>query len=62
MPDAAIQRGRETAEALQIERARLGTAMRRIHALAGMTGLDACYRSERERLTAANDHNRDWIG
>jgi len=62
MPDAAIQAMREKADALQIERARLGSSMRRIHALAGMNGLKACLESELERLTAANDHDRSWIG
>lgn len=62
MPDAAIQAMREKADALAIERARLGSSMRRIHALAGLTGLKACLESELERLTAANDHDRNWIG
>lgn len=59
---AAAVAMRERAETLLLERARLGTAMRRIHALAGMSGLKSCLESELERLQAANDHSRDWIG
>lgn len=53
---------REKADALILARARLGTEMRRIHALAGLSGLKACLESELERLQAANDHDRSWIG
>lgn len=62
MPDAAIQAMREKADAIAIERARLTTCMHRIFHLAGLTGLKACLESELERLTAANDHDRNWIG
>lgn len=61
-PVAAAQAMREKSDALITERARLGSAMRRIHALAGLPGLKACFESELERLTAANDHDRMWIG
>jgi hypothetical protein len=61
-PSAATTAMREKAEALITERARLGTAMRRIHVLAGMSGLKACLESELERLTAANDHDKNWVG
>ena len=60
--DRAIVDMRERADTLLTERARLGSSMRRIHALAGLSGLKACLESELERLQAANDHNRDWIG
>ncbi|HYC66666.1 hypothetical protein [Brevundimonas sp.] len=60
--DAAITAMRERADVIQIERSRLGSAMRRIHAISGMAGLKACLESELERLQAANDHNRNWIG
>lgn len=60
--DRAIIDMRERADTLLTERARLGTAMRRIHAAAGLAGLKACLESELERLTAANDHDRSWIG
>lgn len=58
---AATTAMREKADALLTERARLGTAMRRIHTLAGLNGLKACFESELERLKADND-NGVWIG
>lgn len=58
---AAISNMREKADALLTERARLGTAMRRIHVLAGEVGLRSCFESEMERLKADND-NGVWIG
>lgn len=61
-PAAAAAAMREKADALILARARLGTEMRRIHALAGMSGLKASLESELERLQAANDHDRSWIG
>jgi hypothetical protein len=60
--DRAIIDMRERADTLLTERARLGTAMRRIHALAGLSGVKACFEAELERLTAANDHDRNFIG
>lgn len=59
---AAATAMREKADALNLGRARLGSAMRQIHALAGLSGLKACLESELERLQAANDHDRSWIG